>query len=163
MQSFRACFHVKEGAHPKICRPRAVSFAIKESMGRELDHLEEAGIVIKENYSEWAVPIVPVPKKDGSIHVCGDFKVTINPFLNVDQYPLPKPDSMTCLTGGKISTKLDLTAPYQQMLLDNESSKLVVINTIKACIIIQDCRLELLWLLQYSKKLWTLSCKEYFM
>ena len=36
---------------------------------------------------------------------------------------------MTCLTGGKMFTKLDLTAAYQQMLLDEDSSKLVVINT----------------------------------
>ena len=36
---------------------------------------------------------------------------------------------MTCLTEGKIFTKLDLTAAYQQMLLDDDSSKLVVINT----------------------------------
>ena len=73
---------------------------------------------------------MPVPKRDGSIRVCGDFKVTINPYVNVDQYPLPKPtDLMTCLTGGKIFTKLDLTAAYQQMLLDDDSSKLVVINT----------------------------------
>ena len=49
--------------------------------------------------------------------------------MYVDQHPLPKPsDLMMCLTGGKIFTKLDLTAAYQQMLLDNESSKLVVIN-----------------------------------
>ena len=62
--------------------------------------------------------------------MCGDFKVTINPFLNVDQYPHPKPsDLMTCLTGGKMFTKLDLTAAYQQVLLDNESGKLFVINT----------------------------------
>ena len=74
--------------------------------------------------------IVPVPKRDGSIRICGDFKVTINPFLCVDQYPLPKPnDLMACLTGGQMFTKLDLTAAYQQMLLDEESSKLVVINT----------------------------------
>ena len=47
--------------------------------------------------------------------------------MNVDQYPLPKPsDLMMCLTGRKIFTKLDLTAAYQQMLLDNESSKLVI-------------------------------------
>ena len=88
-------------------------------MGKELDCLEEPGIVIKENYSDWATPIVPIPKQDGSIRVCGDFKVTINPFLNVDQYPLPKPsDLMTCLTGGKMFTKLDLTAAYQQILLE---------------------------------------------
>ena len=98
-------------------------------MGRELDCLKEVGIVIKENYSEWAAPIAPFPKQDGFVHVHGNFKVTINCFLNVDQYPIPKPsDLMTCLTGGKIFTKPDLTAVYQQMLLDDESSKLDAIN-----------------------------------
>ena len=49
--------------------------------------------------------------------------------MNVDQYPLPKlTDLMTYLTGGKIFTKLDLTAAYQQMLLDDNSSKLSIIN-----------------------------------
>ena len=130
MKSFKAHLHLKGGSKPKFYRPRTVPFAIKGVMGKELDRLEEAGIVIKENYSEWVAPIVPVPKQDGSIRVCGDFKVTINLVLNVDQYPLPKLSNlMTCLTGGKIITKLDLTAAYQQMLLDNESSKLVDINT----------------------------------
>ena len=130
MKSFKAHLHLKEGVTPKFCRPRKVPFAIKESVGKELDRLEEAGIIIKKNYSDWAAPIVPVPKQDGSIRVCGDFKVTINPGLNVDQYPLPKPsDLTTCLTGRKLFTKLDLTAAYQQMVLDEESSKLVVINT----------------------------------
>ena len=125
MKSFKAHLHLKE-----FCRPRKVHFAIKELVGKELDRLEEAGIIIKENYSDWAAPIVHVPKQDGSIRVCGDFKVTINPGLNVDQYPFPKPsDLMTCLTGGKLFIKLDLTAVYQQMLLDEDSSKLVVINT----------------------------------
>ena len=41
---------------------------------------------------------------------------------------------MICLhvsTGGKVFTKLDLTAAYQQMLLDESSSNLVTINTTK--------------------------------
>ena len=51
--------------------------------------------------------------------------VTINSFLRIDQYPLPKSsDLMTCLTGGKRFSKLDLTSGYQRMLLDEESSKL---------------------------------------
>ena len=57
MKSFKAHLHLKEGVKPKFCRARSVPFAIKESVGKELDHLEEVGIVIKENYSDWATPI----------------------------------------------------------------------------------------------------------
>ena len=50
----------------------------------------------------------------------------------MDKYHLPRPnDLFTCLTGGKVFTKLDLIAAYQQMFLDEPSSKLVTINTIK--------------------------------
>ena len=88
-------------------------------MEGELDRLVEKGILHKVDHSDWAAPIVPFPKSDGTIHICGDYKVTINPSLLVDQYPLPRPnDLFACLTGGKLFTKLDLTAAYQQMLLD---------------------------------------------
>ena len=38
--------------------------------------------------SEWAAPIVTVPN-DGRIRICGDYKVTTNPCLDVDIYLLP--------------------------------------------------------------------------
>ena len=44
---------------PKFCRPRKIPFAIKESVGKELDcfiALEKAGIIIKENNSDWSAP-----------------------------------------------------------------------------------------------------------
>ena len=71
-----------------------------------------------------------VPKRDGKIRICGDYKVTINSSLDVDQYPLPKPDHLfATLAGGKKFTKLDLSQAYQQLLLDDESKELVTINT----------------------------------
>ena len=46
------------------------------------------GVLEKINHSEWAAPKVPIPKADGSIRICGDCKVTFNPALQVDQFPM---------------------------------------------------------------------------
>ena len=73
---------------------------------------------------------MPVPKRDGTIRLCGDYKITVNPLLQVDQYPLPNPtELMATLSGSKHFSKLDLTSAYQQMLLDKESARLVTVNT----------------------------------
>jgi len=59
-----------------------------------------------------------------------DYRVTVNPVLNVDQYPHPKPpELLATLTNGWKFMRLDWSAAYQQMLLDDKSSKLVTINT----------------------------------
>ena len=130
MKQIKASLTLKPEARPRFCRPRSVPYAIKEKIGRELDRLEEVGVLRKVDHAEWAAPIVPIPKRDGSLRICGDYKVTVNPCLQVDQYPLPKPaDLMACLSGGKRFSKLDLTAAYQQMELDDQSAKLVTINT----------------------------------
>ena len=70
-------------------------------------------------------------KSDGeSIRICGDFKVTINQVSKLDQYPIPKiEDLFTKLAGGKTFTKLDMSQAYQQLVLDKESRKYVIINT----------------------------------
>ena len=83
-------------------------------------------------FSESAAPIVPVLKKDGSIRICGDYKVTINQASQVDSYPLPRIDDLfASLAGGKRFSKLDLAHAYQQIPLDDASKKLVAINTHK--------------------------------
>ncbi len=62
----------------------------------------------------------------------GDFKVTLNPVMAVDQYPLPMPqDLFATLSGGKKFTILDLNQAYLHLTLDEVSQKLVVINTHK--------------------------------
>lgn len=132
MKHVRAHLSLKEGASPKFHRPRPVPFAIREVVSQELVRLEEQGILCKVEHSDWASPIVPVLKHDGSIRICGDYKVSINPMLKIDQPPLPNPtELLASLAGGKHFTKLDLTAAYQQLLLDEESSKLVTISTHK--------------------------------
>ena len=71
-------------ATPKFFKPRTIPFAIKVAVGKELDRLEQ-GIIRKVDHSEWAAPIVVVAKKDGRFRLCGDYKVTINQALSIDQ------------------------------------------------------------------------------
>ena len=63
-------------------------------MEKEIEDLEKAGILIKVNTSEWATPIVPVLKKEGKIRICGDYSVTLNPNIVVDDHPLPTIDEL---------------------------------------------------------------------
>ena len=132
MSQYHAKLHLKPNTTPKFWRPRPVPFALKEGVEKELDRLQGTGIIEPIIFSEWAAPIVAVPKRDGSIRICGDYKVTLNQSLEVDQYPLPKPEELfASLSGGKKFTKLDLSQAYQQMVLDDQSKDLVTINTHK--------------------------------
>ena len=40
--------------------------------------MEREGVIEHVDHSEWAAPIVAIPKKDGSFRICGDYKVTVN-------------------------------------------------------------------------------------
>ena len=82
---------------------------------------------------EWATPIVPVLKRDGnSVRICGDYKVTVNQEIVVDQYPLPRiEDIFANLSGGKHFTKIDLRNAYLQLEVDDSSKNLLTINTQK--------------------------------
>ena len=73
---------------PKLFKPRPLPFAIKDKISCELDCREQAGIIEKVSHSDWASPIVTVPKNDRSYRICVDYKVTVNLALDIDQYPL---------------------------------------------------------------------------
>ena len=132
IQGVEAHLEVQEGATPRFHRPRSVPYALRGVVEQDLERLERLGVIEKVQYSDWAAPIVPVPKGDGGIRICGDYKVTVNPVLKVDQYPVPTAEDLfATLAGGQTFTKLDLSHAYQQVRLDPESRKYVTINTHK--------------------------------
>jgi hypothetical protein len=63
-----------------------------------MNKLVVTGLISKIEMSDWASPIVPVLKKDGPVRICGDFKVTANQVLQVDQFPFPRIDDIFCDT-----------------------------------------------------------------
>ena len=127
-----AKIYVDPAATPKFMKARPVPYALKEKVEKELDRLQSEGIISPVEFTEWAAPIVPVVKQDGSVRICGDYKCTVNQVSKLDNYPIPKTeDLLATLGGGGKFTKLDMSQAYQQLLLDEESKKFTTINTHK--------------------------------
>ena len=129
IKSYQAKLHIKSDGPPRFFKARMVPYALRSSIKDELDHLEWEGILEKVTHSEWAILIVAVPKPDGRVRLCGDFKITVNQFLRVDQYPLPTAqDLYATLAVGKMS-KLDLSQAFLQLELHPDSLKYCTLNT----------------------------------
>ena len=67
---------MKPDAQPKFCRARPVPYALHEAVDAEYHRLESECIVEKVEFSEWATPMLHVPKVDGTTRSCGDYAVT---------------------------------------------------------------------------------------
>ena len=79
---------------------------------------------------EWAAPIIPIVKLDGTVQICGDYRLTINRTAKSDTYPLPRIENLfATLSGGKSFIKLDLAHAYSQIPLSESSKQYVTINT----------------------------------
>ena len=97
-----------------------------------MERLLKDGVIEQVQFSEWAAPVVLVLKKDNSVRLCGDYKVTINQVAKTDTYPLPRIDDLfASLAGGTCFSKLDLAHAYHQIPLDEASKKYATINTHK--------------------------------
>ncbi|XP_030847129.1 uncharacterized protein K02A2.6-like [Strongylocentrotus purpuratus] len=126
----QAKLKVKSDAEPRFFKPRPIPFAIKDKVAEEIDRLVKKGVLEPVEFSDWAAPVVPVQKPDGKIRLCGDYKITVNPQLEVKEYPMPRPEELfASLQGGKKFTKLDLKNAYQQVDLEEKSRQYVTINT----------------------------------
>lgn len=80
---------VKPNTIPKFFQPRKIPFALIPKVKVEIYRLQENKTLIPIEYSEWGTPIVPIIKSNGSVRICGDFKVTVHPFLEIDHFPSP--------------------------------------------------------------------------
>lgn len=130
IKHFKASIKLKEECSPIFCKARPVPYALRDKVEGELKKLQEKGVIYPVKHSEWAAPIVVVPKADKSVRLCGDYKVTVNRVISEEQYPLPNTDDMfASLAGGQKFTKLDLRQAYSQVELESDSEEYLTINT----------------------------------
>lgn len=79
---------------------------------------------MKVDWSDWATPTVPIIKKSGDVQIYGDFKVTIHPVLQVDQYLFSRIENIfASLSGGQRFSKIDLAQEYFQIEMEDSSKK----------------------------------------
>ena len=110
-------------AKPIKQRPYRLPWVHREAVKKELDMMLEHGI-IEESSSEWAQPIVIVPKKDSSeVRLCVDFR-KVNQVAKVDSYPLPRIEDLIDKMGqAKYITTMDLSRGYWQIPLAEDSKE----------------------------------------
>ena len=94
--------------------------------------------MVKQGYwtpvsqSKLATPLVPVPKKDGGVRICGDYNPTVNTQIEIAHHPLPTVGLITSkLSGNTVFSKIDLRTAFQQLELDEASKELCIVNTNK--------------------------------
>lgn len=74
--------------------------------------------------------MVPILKKDGTVCLCGDFSVTLNKHLSIDEHPLPTIDELFyAVADGNKFSKIDLKQAYLQMEVHPDDQEMLTINT----------------------------------
>ena len=71
MANIRGRLNLKEGVAPVFLKARPVPYSLRKSVELELEKLVKEGVLTPVSWSEWATPIVVVPKADGSVRIVG--------------------------------------------------------------------------------------------
>lgn len=104
-----------------ICyRPYRLAIAERPTVRNKVEQLLASG-VIQESNSDYASPIILVPKKNGEVRLCVDYRA-LNRITVKDRYPLPVIDDLLDrLAGKKYFTTLDMASDYHQVPMHSNS------------------------------------------
>ena len=111
-------------------QPYRIPMVRREKVSDMIDSMEKQGIV-QQSTSPWASPVVLVPKKDGTLRFCVDYR-RLNSVTRKDVYPLPRvEDILDALGGTQYFSTLDLASGYWQVELDDNAREKSAFTTFK--------------------------------
>ena len=97
------------------------NYAIK--VKEEIDKLLKVGFIRPVKKSTWLSPIVVVPKKNGKIRVCVDYR-KLNAATVTDAFPLPFTDGiLDAVAGHEVYSFLDGFSGYNQVRMNPEDQE----------------------------------------
>uniref|UniRef100_A0A9J8C7I0 Gypsy retrotransposon integrase-like protein 1 n=1 Tax=Cyprinus carpio carpio TaxID=630221 RepID=A0A9J8C7I0_CYPCA len=109
-------------------RPYRVPEARRHAIEEEVQEMLRLG-VIEPSHSPWSSPIVMVPKPDGTLRFCNDFR-RLNEVSEFDCYPMPRVDELLDRLGrARFISTLDLTKGYWQVPLSEQAKPKTAFST----------------------------------
>ena len=103
---------------PESSLPNTPTYTTNPTKAKEIQQQVESLIVkgwVQDNMSPFSMPVILVPKKDGSWRMCTDCRA-INNITIKYRYPIPRlNDLLDELYGSQIFTKIDLKSGYNQI------------------------------------------------
>lgn len=128
--NLKVSLKLREKTVPCYFRQREVPYALRDKVEKELDNLEEQGIISKVQASDWGSPLVIIPKADQTVRLCVDYKLAVNKCFVNDNYPIRQvTEILYSLRDSKYLCRLDLYKAYHHVQVDDESSYIQTITT----------------------------------
>ena len=113
---------------PSSSPPYRLPHARRPIVQKEIKKMLREGI-IQPSHSPWAAPIVLVPKKDGSLRICVDYR-KLNAVTTPDSFPNPRvEDLLDGMSSAKFITILDLARGYWQVPMEPASRVKTALST----------------------------------
>ena len=100
-------FTGRPSGKPQIFQSSYYTIFLKDKVEVELARLQSLGIITPVKHSSWAAPVDPVLKQNGTIRLCGNYRITINTDSEGDTYHLSRVEEFfAAMAGGKVFSKL---------------------------------------------------------
>ncbi|KAL3693085.1 hypothetical protein R1sor_006736 [Riccia sorocarpa] len=112
---------LRENGKPVLAKPYRLNPQYAQLVKQELDKLLACDFIYPSEETEWASPILVVPKKDtGKIRVCVDFRA-LNSQTIPDPFPIPFTDMLLDdVAGSKMFSFMDGFSGYNQIAIAPE-------------------------------------------
>lgn len=127
---YKVSLKLRENSTPVYNRERQIPYSLTDRVEKELSVLEAEGIISKTTSSDWGSPLVVIPKADGGVRLCVDYKVGVNQRIIDSHYPIRKTDEIfNSLRDSEHFCRLDLFKAYLHIQVDEHSSIIQTIST----------------------------------
>ena len=136
LHDYQVHLHLKPNAKPVVQKPRKVPFHLRKQIEVKLKELEEQDII---EFVPAGTPtpfvsnlvVAPKPHNPGEVRVCVDMR-QVNAIIERERHIIPNVEELFEDMAGAVKfSKVDLTAGFHQLVLDEESRSLTTFHTHK--------------------------------